>query len=149
VLDTAERLTQDELIRQSSPSHSSVLALLRHMLECEAFFLACCRGEPFPGYDRAGLESVAHVRQRWTSLAQVQREFIGALGEDELEREIPLPFRSAESHLPLWQLLVQAFMHSTHHRGELSIVLTGLGHPLPTLDIILHFFARSGQDWPA
>jgi uncharacterized damage-inducible protein DinB len=39
-------------------------------------------------------------------------------------------------------------MHSTHHRGELSIVLTELGYPLPTLDIIVHFAEQSGQAWP-
>jgi uncharacterized damage-inducible protein DinB len=50
--------------------------------------------------------------------------------------------------LPVWQLLIQGFLSSTHHRGELSIVLTQLGHPLPTLDIIIHFVEQSGQTWP-
>jgi uncharacterized damage-inducible protein DinB len=45
-------------------------------------------------------------------------------------------------------LLAQAFVHSTHHRGELSIVLSHLGHPLPTLDIIIPFVTWSGQKWP-
>ena len=45
-------------------------------------------------------------------------------------------------------LLALYIYNSIHRRGELSIVLSGLGHPLPTLDIILHFFAQSGQEWP-
>jgi uncharacterized damage-inducible protein DinB len=45
-------------------------------------------------------------------------------------------------------LMLQSLIHSVHHRGELSIVMTGLGHPLPTLDIILHFARESGQPWP-
>jgi uncharacterized damage-inducible protein DinB len=148
VLEAALPLTEDELTCQSSPSHSSVRALLIHMLECEAFFLSCCQGEPLAEHDRAKLSSVADIRCRWNSLAQEQREFITALGENDLAQEIPLPFGRGQSHLPLWQLLVQALVHSIHHRGELSIVLSGLGHPLPTLDIILHFFAQSGQEWP-
>jgi WD40 repeat protein len=33
--------------------------------------------------------------------------------------------------------------------GDLcTFVLSGLGHPLPPLDIILRFFAQSGQEWP-
>jgi uncharacterized damage-inducible protein DinB len=148
VLETAAHLAEDELTRQSSPSHGSVHALLVHMLECEAFFLSCCQGQPPAGCDRAGLSGVAGIRRCWSSLAQTQREFITALDENDLRREILLPFGEGQPHLSLWQLLVQAFVHSTHHRGELSIVLSGLGRPLPTLDIILHFFAQSGQEWP-
>lgn len=37
---------------------------------------------------------------------------------------------------------------SFHHRGELSVVCTGLGYPLPTMDIILHFINQSGQSSP-
>jgi len=148
VLDTAAQLTEEELTRQSSPSHSTVGALLVHMLECEAFFLSCCQGQPFEGLEHAELSSVAGIRRRWDNLWEEQRQFIATLGEQDLGREILLPFGKGQSHLPVWQLLVQAFVHSTHHRGELSIVLSGLGHPLPTLDIILHFFAQSGQEWP-
>jgi uncharacterized damage-inducible protein DinB len=50
--------------------------------------------------------------------------------------------------LPLWLLLMQAFVHSTLHRGELSIVLSNFGHPLPTLDIIIPFIEWNGQIWP-
>jgi len=148
LLNTAAQLTEEELARQASPSHSTVGALLVHMLECEAFFLSCCQDRPFEGLERAELSSVTGIRRRWSNLWEEQRELIGSLGEKDLAREILLPFRNGQSHLPVWQLLVQAFVHSTHHRGELSIVLSGLGHPLPTLDIILHFIARSGQEWP-
>jgi uncharacterized damage-inducible protein DinB len=47
----------------------------------------------------------------------------------------------------MWQLLVQAFVHSTHHRAELAILLGQMGHPLPTLDILIHFAQQSGQPW--
>ncbi|UCC76110.1 MAG: hypothetical protein JSW37_11425, partial [Anaerolineales bacterium] len=41
-----------------------------------------------------------------------------------------------------------AVIHSVHHRGELSVVCTGLGYPLSTMDIILHFINQSGQSSP-
>lgn len=43
---------------------------------------------------------------------------------------------------------MQAFVQSTHPRGELSIVLSQLGQSLPTLDIIIPFVTDSGQVWP-
>jgi uncharacterized damage-inducible protein DinB len=44
VLDVVARLSDDEFRRESSPSHGSVHALLRHMLVAEAFFLAVSQG---------------------------------------------------------------------------------------------------------
>ncbi len=68
--------------------------------------------------------------------------------EEELQRELDVTIRGEPVHLPVWQLLLQAFIHAVHHRGELSILLSQIDHPLPTLDIILHFVEESGQDWP-
>jgi len=146
VLDTVEQLAEAKFTRESSPSHGSVRMLLLHMLECEAFFLACCRGQSFDGLD--DLPTLADIRRRWTELEQEQQDFIASLGESDLAREISAPLGERPLCFSLWQLLVQAFVHSTHHRGELSVVLTQLGHPLPTLDIILHFIQQSGQEWP-
>jgi len=41
--------------------------------------------------------------------------------------EISVPLGKQPCHLPLWQLLVQAFVHSTHHRGKLSVCLRNWG----------------------
>ena len=69
------------------------------------------------------------------------------VSEDLLAQEIIIPIGGQDIKLARWQFLTQSLMHSTHHRGELSIVLTGLGHPLPTLDIIIEFVQESGQQW--
>ncbi|MFN8455860.1 MAG: hypothetical protein U0401_14540 [Anaerolineae bacterium] len=39
-------------------------------------------------------------------------------------------------------------LHSAQHRGELSILLSELGHPLLIDDIIVRFTEESGQSWP-
>jgi RimJ/RimL family protein N-acetyltransferase/uncharacterized damage-inducible protein DinB len=146
VLNIVEQLAEAKFTRESSPSHGSVRTLLLHMLECEAFFLACCQGQPFREFDLADFSTVADIRRRWTELEQEQQAFIASLNESDVVREISAPLGERPLYFPLWQLLVQAFVHSTHHRGELSVVLTQLGHPLPTLDIILHFIQQSGQE---
>ena len=88
------------------------------------------------------------IRQQWSELEGRQQEFIAGRNETELAREIRIQMGDHWLTLRMWQMLVQAFVHSTHHRGELSIVLTELGYPLPTLDIIIHHVRQSGQDWP-
>jgi uncharacterized damage-inducible protein DinB len=116
------------------------------MLECEAFFLAHCKGQSVE-LDFVDLTTPSSIRRYWSKLEKEQLDFIESLSEDELIRDISIRLRGQPLVFPLWELLTQALIHSIHHRGELSIVLTELNHPLPTLDIILHFIKESGQSW--
>ncbi len=147
VLETAARLTDDEFSRQSSPSHQSVRTLLVHMIGSEAFFLKLCQGQPLPASPDVP-PTLAEIQGYTSQLPGEQESFLRSSDEAGLEREITFQMGGQTLHLPVWQLLVQAFVHSTHHRGELSIVLSHLGHPLPTLDIIIPFVTWSGQKWP-
>jgi len=148
VLDTAEKLTADEFTRKSSPSHDSVRGILAHMLECEAYFLSLCQGQPIM-VEEADLPDLRSIHETWSRLEQVQTDFIRTLPEVDLNCPAEMQIRGRQLVFPIWQMLTQAMIHSTHHRGELSIVLTELGYPLPTLDIIGHFIQQSGQSWPA
>ncbi len=145
MLEVAEKLSEQDLQAESSPSHGSVYRLLLHMHECEAIFLSLCRVTRFA----APLTplTLTDLRARWDILAHEMCDFIVALTPEEMERVLRVEIAGSHYQLPVWQLLSQAIIHSTHHRGELSIVLTGLGRPLPNLDILLHFVEQSGQVW--
>jgi uncharacterized damage-inducible protein DinB len=145
VLGCAAHLPLADLTRQASPSHDSVFGILEHMRATETGFLANARGEPFTFQRAASLEEVV---QRWEEMAAQQLAYLTAIGETELLEDIPSRIGRYDFHFPRWQLLTQGFVHSTHHRGELSIVMTALGQPLPTLDIIIPFAENSGQPWP-
>lgn len=148
VLQAASHLPEADLDRQASPSHGSARGLLKHMLECETWFLAFCQGQPC-AVDVDSLATLPQLSTAWEELAFRQETFVIQLQPADLEREVLVHLRNTEYHFPVWKLLTQALIHSTHHRGELSIVLTGLGCPLPTLDILLHFMQESGQIWEA
>jgi len=145
MLDGVAQLSEDEFTRESGPSHGSICGLLLHVLECEAWFLAICQGRTLEEPD---LRTLADIRRNWSNLEREQQTFIASLTEGDLARDLAVELGSHPYHFPMWQLLVQAFVHSTHHRGELAILLGQMGHPLPTLDIIIHFAKESGQEWP-
>jgi len=145
VLDGLAQLSEDELTREPSPSHDSIHGLLLHMLRCEVGFLARCQERQVQVPD---LRTLADTRLYWGNLMREQQDFIASLTESDLARDLAIQLRDRPFHFPMWQLLVQAFVHSTHHRGELAILLGQMGHPLPTLDIIIHFAKESGQEWP-
>ena len=145
VLAEVEKLSDEELNLPTSPSQGSVSKLLRHLLRSEIFFLSACAGErPTPPDPVSAPEFstlVDYVEKKATTL-------LAGLDETGLQRITSINLHGTILHFHAWQLLVQAYTHATHHRGELSIVMTELGHPLPTLDIILFFTAESGQSWP-
>ena len=145
VLDGLAQLSEDELTRAPSPSHGSIHSLALHMLGGETWFLALCQGR---AVDKLDLPTLDDFRRCQRELEQAQQAFIAALSESDLAREVTFQIRGHPYHLPVWQLLVQAFEHSTHHRAELALLLGQMGHSLPTLDIIVHFFRTSGQPWP-
>ncbi len=144
VLGVVARLSDEELRRESSPSHGSAYALLRHMLLAEAFFLAAAQARPL---DVPALATFADLPPFVERLARDSTAFLASATQPDLDRVVPIRLRERAFQFPVWQLLVQALTHSIHHRGELSIVLSNLGYPLPTLDIIIPFAEQSGQPW--
>jgi uncharacterized damage-inducible protein DinB len=146
VLEAASHLTESDLDHPGSPSHGSIRGLLKHMLDCEARFLAFSQGKPC-SMDAGAFSTLPAITHAWDLLAHEQLGHLSSLDGSDLERMVTIHLRRQEYHFPVWQLLTQAVIHSTHHRGELSIVMTALGQPLPTLDILLQFIEESGQVW--
>jgi len=146
VLETAARMTAEELTRESSPSHGSVMKLLEHIFECEYYFtLECMNITPNQAQADRCAASLADLRECFALLNATRENYLLEVNEYELEEEIAVDLGHGEVTLPRWQFMAQSLLHSVHHRGELSIVMTGLGHPLPTLDPILMYMRDSGQ----
>ncbi|MBN2556681.1 MAG: hypothetical protein JXA97_12140 [Anaerolineales bacterium] len=147
VLDFVEALSADAFVRPASPSHGSVQGLLVHMLECEGFFLAQCQGQVF-NLAEADTSTRAGIKKRWLTLQLEQQRYLDSIDNADLPREVVVELGGTTLDVPVWKLLIQPVIHSAHHRGELSIVLTGLGHPMPTVDFLLYHIRVTGQPWP-
>ena len=146
VLQVAGRLTPEDFTRSASPSHDSVRQLLQHFLETEAFFLALAQGRPWA--EPPGLMTLADLERYACATAAEGQAYLAGLSAADLERPLTLTVRGQALNLSVWQAFVQVVLHATQHRGELSIILTQLGQPLPTMDILLYFIQESGQAWP-
>lgn len=147
VLGIVACLSPEEMTRPISPSHGSVLKLLQHMFSTEAYFLAVCQGDRLEtsGED---LQTLKTLQDHWIALAEERREYLVSISAEELQAQESVQIRERVFHFPRWQMVLQALLHAAHHRGELSIILSEAGHPLPTLDVIIQFARQSGQEWP-
>lgn len=149
VLKTAAAMDDTALSAQSSPSHGSVQALLTHMLTTEFFFLARSEGKPIsPKSAPDKTLNMDEITGAFTQIADERLKYLNWVSEEKLLEIVDIPIGGEPFKLTRWQLLTQSLLHSAHHRGELSIVMTGLGYPLPTLDPIISFINESGQHWP-
>jgi uncharacterized damage-inducible protein DinB len=146
VLDAAARLPEAALASRASPSHGSALRLLQHVLRSEAFFLELYGNIP-SSLEEEAQQTLPGIRRLWEQVAAQRMAFLKELTLEQMEEKVHFSMRNRDFVLPRWQLLLQSIEHAVHHRGELSIVLTELGQPLPTLDILLYFLEQSGQSW--
>jgi uncharacterized damage-inducible protein DinB len=146
VLKAAEALDETAFTARSSPSHGTVQGLLTHMARVEAGFLYSCSG---PAVGKiAESPALAEIVEIFDLIAAARRSYLADIPAADLDEQITMSMGGKPLKLARWQLLAQSLVHSIHHRGELSIVMTALGQPLPTLDIILQFVNESGQEWP-
>jgi uncharacterized damage-inducible protein DinB len=149
VLTTAAEMNETAFTAQSSPSHGSVQGLLTHMLLVEFYFLARSESKPIhPKNVSDKALSLPEITLTFAQISEERKKYLTWVTEEKLEEVVEIPFDGKPFKLPRWQWLAQSLLHSTHHRGELSIVMTGLGHPLPTLDPVIQFVNESGQVWP-
>ncbi|MBA4374902.1 MAG: hypothetical protein C0401_01850 [Anaerolinea sp.] len=149
LLKTAADLDITAFSSPSSPSHGSVQGELTHMVMVEFFFLARAEGKPVNPKDTPDEAlTLEEIKLTFAQIADDRKRYLDWVTEEKLAEEITLPIRGKSFMLARWQCLAQALLHSAHHRGELSIVMTVLGHPLPTLDAIIQFVKESGQEWP-
>jgi uncharacterized damage-inducible protein DinB len=149
LLQTAAKMDDAAFTAQASPSHGSVQQLLMHILAVEASFLARCTGEKsLLQIFTADALDLDEIIRELNEVALLRRQYLESVSQQELDEVIEITLGGKPLNLTRWQMLAQSLISSIHHRGELSIVMTGLGHPLPTLDPILQFVRESGQEWP-
>lgn len=149
LLKTAVDMDEAALTAQSSPSHGSVQALLTHMLTTEFYFLARSEGKPVnPKGAPDKTLTLQEITVAFSQIADERLKYLNWVTDEKLMELVDIPLNGQPFRLARWQLLTQSLIHSAHHRGELSVVMTGLGHPLPTLDPIIEFINESGQHWP-
>ncbi len=144
---TVERLSEEEL-NQPSPIRKSIRTLLHHLLSTKPFFIAACQERSFDSNSDRFWNTAKEMNEYARRYSEEAQSYITSLDDAALTHVSEFKIRGQTYRLPIWQLLTQAFMHSAQHRGELSALLTNLGHPLPLQDILVQFFEESGQPLP-
>jgi uncharacterized damage-inducible protein DinB len=124
----------------------SLHALLAHLVAAERHWLRRWLGDSEAKLDGpATWPTIAAVREAWELHRPERARFFAELDEARLlsvcryrRNQPPLP-----DERPLWQLILHVFNHSTHHRAEAAAILTTIGRPPESVDMI-DYIRRDG-----
>lgn len=143
----AEGLNDEQLHRMQGHSWGNIHAMLVHMMSAEAVWLQRWKGTSPKAYlNEDDYPTLADIKTRWSQQEADMRAFLSMQTDESLETEITYNnFRNETFRVPLWQMILHAANHATHHRGELAAMFALMNVPHPEEEVIQYFLNASGQ----
>ena len=139
------QLTPAEYTQVVGGSYGSIRNTLVHVLSAEWGWLDRCggfkRGERLKAEDYPTAASLAAA---WDRVESHMREFLAALEDDDLARNIEFAIGGGPTHsVPMGDLLHHAAVHAAHHRGQVALLLRMLGYTPGNFDLLIYAVERS------
>lgn len=140
LLAALEAVDEADYRRDLGLHFHSIHGTLNHLLVGEhgLWFARFVRGEsPVIALDVELESDRARLRDRLTEGAARWAPWIESLPAERLAGR--LEYRSSRGEvlsLPFAPSLIHVFNHGTHHRGQITAALTGLGQTCPELDLV-------------
>jgi uncharacterized damage-inducible protein DinB len=138
--DCCAQLSDDERKRDVGAFFKSIHGTLHHLLLGDRIWLGRFTGEPFPvkSLDQELYSNFAELRAERTAIDIFILEWVSSLSEADFSGELsytsvvnPKPRR-----YPFWFAIVHFFNHQTHHRGQLTTLLSQRGIDPGVMDLI-------------
>jgi uncharacterized damage-inducible protein DinB len=150
VYTAARDLNDEELGRNQGAFFGSMIGTLNHLLSADRIWMRRFTGT---GDAPGALNTILHSDLDGLETARRAEDeriiaWVGGLSEDAIANHFSYtPITNPE---PVTQTLGSAlshfFNHQTHHRGQCHMILTSLGRPSLTLDLV--WFQRvAGRQW--
>jgi len=118
----------------------SIHGTLNHLLLADRLWLGRFVGEPFEGeaLDQELYSDFDELRRERAKTDDAIDRWVRTLTEEALPA--PFTFRSIipprQNTFPLWHLAQHFFNHQAHHRGQLTTLLSQLGHDPGLTDLL-------------
>ena len=116
----------------------SIHRTLNHLLLVDLLWHGRLTGKPFAvsGLDQELVKERGRLGEELLRQAEVLRDLVIGLDEARIgAANAYLDTEGRRREFPLALQLAHAFNHATHHRGQVTAVITRLGHASPVLDL--------------
>jgi uncharacterized damage-inducible protein DinB len=150
ILESAERLPIDDLLRDVHISHGSILGTMAHMAGAEWLWLERWHGRSHTGPDvwapwkaeRCG--GLNGLRASWSEIAENRRTYLERLTDEQLSRPLSFKRLNGENHaMPLVHQMQHVVNHATLHRGQVVGMIRQLGIIPPATDLLFYLMQPS------
>lgn len=123
----------------------SIHRTLNHLFLVDLLWQGRLTGKPFlvSGLDQELVKERVRLRDEMLAAAEKLRGLVAGLDEARI-RDVSayLDTEGRRREFPVALQLAHAFNHATHHRGQLTAIVTRLGAPSPILDMPVFFAAQ-------
>lgn len=141
LLDALEPMSDADYHSDQGLFFRSIHRTLNHLLLVDLLWQGRLSAKPFPvsGLDQELVKERGRLAEEMLREAQALKALKALLGGiDERRFEMGNPYVDTEGvarDYPLAMQLAHAFNHATHHRGQVTAVITRLGLDSPVLDL--------------
>jgi uncharacterized damage-inducible protein DinB len=135
--DIVELVPEYDYRRDSGLFFKSIHGTLNHLLVVERLWRGRLTGQPFQLGALSDELEADRVRLKGLLLesARAWRPFVDAMSDEQLATDLTYESMSGKSYtLPRASIVHTMFTHGSHHRGQISTVLTQLGQAAPEMD---------------
>jgi uncharacterized damage-inducible protein DinB len=141
----ASALTDEERKRDGGAFFKSIHGTFNHLLLADRVWLGRFTGEAVP----AGFMGPGGIRsleqELYADFDELRRErartddqlaaWVSALSDERLAAPLVYLRRGQRIEVPLWEAVVHVFNHQTHHRGQITTLLTQQGRDPGSTDL--------------
>jgi uncharacterized damage-inducible protein DinB len=138
VFAAAANLTDEERKRDAGAFFRSVHGTLNHILWADGVWLSRFQGAEFPGGDYAHelSENFKELQQLRLEMDLRIADWAAGLSTDWLNGAFDWTATSgAKKQAPTWLLVTHLFNHATHHRGQITTLLSQQGVDVGVTDL--------------
>ena len=138
ILDTAVKVSQEQLTVPNDLGWGSLRGTLVHLLDAETVWRFLLKDGLFIGELKPDdFPHVSAIRARWAEEREAFWDYLKGLDDEALSATVSYEGDGIMRDRVLWHCLAHVVNHGTQHRAECAALLTGFGHSPGNLDFIV------------